>query len=69
MPECPKCGASMFISSDKKRWICPRPTCPYQRSIPHKVLSQAELLEENEQLKETIAKLLKEISHNAPQNA
>ena len=61
-----RCGAPLVQEGNKM--VCSR-HCGYEREIIKPVLTQAELLQENERLKETIAQLVKEISHNAPQRS
>ena len=48
-----KCGSDMIIKGNK--WVCLN--CGREVDIPMRVLSQAELLKENEKLKERIAEL------------
>ena len=63
--DCPKCGAiAMKPVSDY--WVCANQYCGYQREVKKPILTQAELLNENEKLRETIAKLVEEISHRKP---
>ena len=63
MPNCPRCEGNLTLKEDQ--WTCLNPWCGYWREKIKPVLTQAELLEENKKLKETIAKLVKELCHNA----
>ncbi len=54
--ECPKCSGTMRIKGTL--WVCTNnPWCGYQREMAKPVLSQAELLKENAQLKEWVKQL------------
>ncbi|KKM93252.1 hypothetical protein LCGC14_1210250 [marine sediment metagenome] len=54
--ECPKCQGTMRIKG--ALWVCTNnPWCGYQREMLKPVLSQAELLKENAQLKEWVKQL------------
>ena len=67
MADCPKCPGIMKQKGNYM--VCLNPYCGFRREVIKPEPSKDELLEENKKLKEIIAKLLKEISHNAPQNA
>ena len=62
--KCPKCSGTMRIKG--AYWICSNsPFCSYRKAVKE-ILSYEELLEENKRQKETIAKLVKELSPNIP---
>ena len=63
MAECPKCPG--ILVPREGYMVCLNPYCGYRREIVKPEPSKEELLEENKRLKETLAKLLKEVSHNA----
>ena len=50
-----KCGSDMIIKGTK--WVCPNPYCGREVDIPMHVLSQAELLKENEELKQKLERI------------
>ena len=56
MPDCRCCNKPMTVLGHK--WVC---TCGYQRDIPERVPSQAELLAENSKLKQENVELKREI--------
>ena len=50
-----KCGSDMIIKGNK--WVCPNPYCGREVDIPMRVPSQAELLKENEELKQKLQRI------------
>jgi len=55
MADCPKCPAS--LRQKGRYWVCSNPYCGYRREVVKPVLSQRDLLKENEQLKEKVKEL------------